>query len=788
MTDIVEPASADAIDFLLRWDPGGPWPLVAISPTTRKDEKPIIRLSTLRDVDQLTKWLDKHNGRWNIYFVPNRCLEGLTTSPERQQMTFMRCYHIDLDEDKKSTPSEDEPTYLLERLHKFTPQPHIITFTGGGYQAFWLFAKELDAKEYMQRVEDDNKYLLKQVDGDGSCWNANRLMRLPGTVNVLNFLKRERGRKPALARVVAANWDLPLFRIGKDPAPHIEDESPPGPFPDNTVTDELSVDKSKRESLPFVAELEDLPVKLRRAILKGDASKYGNDRSKLVWHIACALARRQWSEDSIVQILLNRQYGCAAHIYDQANPDRYAANQARKAHEEVKSDWQRSDKGQILRDSQANVRKAISMLDAHLGYNSFDERVYISWNAPLKPFTDKELRALWFAIEDNFGFLPTKDFFFEVAMAVAEAHTFNPLRQYLDRMQPTWDGKERLKRWLTDYGGAAETEFNEWAGILTLVSAVRRARQPGCKHDEMLVLVSEVQGTNKSSALAILATQECWFTDSFPLHAKDKVVLEHLMGKWIVECQELAGIRHAQVEDLKALLSKQTDRARLAYARMPTELARQSIFVGTTNTVDFLRDVENRRFWPVEITRFDLEALRRDRDQLWAEAAVLEATGMSIQLPQQLWPVAAEIQRAHRAEEPWAAKIESALQDVEGRISSTELWKIIDKPIYQRTQTDSNRLGTAMRELGWGYKQFRVPWSKNPKYFFYHCERGKNPNELPFLYVSVDEMSREPVVGQTPTSTQFEEQIKEETPERPDDKITRPSGGPKKLDENNVPF
>ena len=80
----------------------------------------------------------------------------------------------------------------------------------------------------------------------------------------------------------------------------------------------------------------------------------------------------------------------------------------------------------------------------------------------------------------------------------------------------------------------------------------------------------------------------------------------------------------------------------MAYDRAVTEAPRQCVIIGTTNRSNTLRDLHRQpRFWPVGVERFDLEALKRDRDQLWAEAAAREASGASIRLPEQLWAAAA---------------------------------------------------------------------------------------------------------------------------------------------------
>src|SRR5215207_7354886 len=127
-----------------------------------------------------------------------------------------------------------------------------------------------------------------------------------------------------------------------------------------------------------------------------------------------------------------------------------------------------------------------------------------------------------------------------------------------------------------------------------------------------------------------------------------------LNGKWIVEAAELSGGRRAEVEHVKALLSRRYDRARMAYGRFVKERARQCVFFGTTNKQKYLRDeTGNRRFWPVAVTGFDVAGIVRNRDQLWAEAAAREATGVSIRLDSKFWPAAAEHQEKRRLDDPW---------------------------------------------------------------------------------------------------------------------------------------
>jgi predicted P-loop ATPase len=231
---------------------------------------------------------------------------------------------------------------------------------------------------------------------------------------------------------------------------------------------------------------------------------------------------------------------------------------------------------------------------------------------------------------------------------------------------------------------------------------VRRVRQPGCKFDEMPVLEQPLQGTDKSSALAILAVHDDWFTDDLPLNTDSKRVIEALRGRWIVEAAELSGMKKADVEHLKATLSRRVDRARMAYGRLTIDAPRQCIIVGTTNKGQYLRDTTgNRRYWPVLVQRFDLVELRHDRDQLWAEAAAREAKGESIRLRRELWSMAAEHQQQRLADDPFVAILDHYLGDLEGKIRAVDVWTILDLRGAQLNQEAFMRASEAMKRIGW---------------------------------------------------------------------------------------
>ena len=124
---------------------------------------------------------------------------------------------------------------------------------------------------------------------------------------------------------------------------------------------------------------------------------------------------------------------------------------------------------------------------------------------------------------------------------------------------------------------------------------------PDAKFDNVVVLEGP-EGWNKSSAFNVLAGDDNNFSDESILGARNKEVQEQLASIWIHENADLAGMRKAEVEVVKAFASRTTDRARPAYGHFIKNQPRHSIEVGTTNSERYLQSqTGNRRFWPMRL-------------------------------------------------------------------------------------------------------------------------------------------------------------------------------------------
>lgn len=370
----------------------------------------------------------------------------------------------------------------------------------------------------------------------------------------------------------------------------------------------------------------------------------------------------------------------------------------------VAEEFTRTEKGAILADSLDNIRIALSRLRLAITFDAFRREVLIDG----VPADDVAIDRLWVQIDDTFHFRPSKDVLQTVLLTEAHQSSYHPVRTYLDRL--TWDGIPRLNEWLIAYAGAPNTDYVRAVGALPLIAAVRRVRQPGAKFDELLVLES-AQGTLKSSALRALCANEDWFSDDLPLGVDSKLVIERTSGKWIIEAAELHGNRGREAEQLKAFLSRQVDGpVRLAYGRLPVTVSRQFIIIGTTNTrLGYLKDTTGaRRFWPVAVNVFDVEALTRDRDQLWAEAAARETQGESIRLSPELWTAAGDEQEQRRATDPWEEILEPLLEG-QGIVDVTcvavsAIWDALKLEANHRDNRHADRIAAILQRHGFTTK------------------------------------------------------------------------------------
>lgn len=244
-----------------------------------------------------------------------------------------------------------------------------------------------------------------------------------------------------------------------------------------------------------------------------------------------------------------------------------------------------------------------------------------------------------------------------IVQAEAATNCVHPVRDWLNGLE--WDGEPRISEVLIEVL-CAQGEGTYLAGVLRrfMIAAIARVMRPGCKVDNMLVLLG-AQGGGKSTFARVLGAP--WSVESHSTFGS-KDAAQELDGAWIVEVAELSGMRKSEVETVKNFISKQSDHYRPAYGRHVINQPRSCVFIGTTNEDKFLIDYTgNRRFWPIQcVGRVDLKLLDNTRDQLWAEARSAFAAGEQWYLTAEEARIAANVQEDHRV----VSEVEQAVANI----------------------------------------------------------------------------------------------------------------------------
>nr|WP_281720181.1 VapE domain-containing protein [Nitrosomonas nitrosa] len=707
MTDLPNPNPDASVDFLKWYAPQGMWVLMAIA-----TDKKSINTQTFVPADEhlLRSWLKEH-GTKNIYFHVNPTTRALRKKAEREDIKELAWLHVDIDP-RVGEDIESERTRalgLLQQPRDGIPKPSAIIFSGGGYQGFWRLEDPMPINGEETAYEEAKLYnlALELSFGADHCHNVDRIMRLPGTINWPDKKKAAKGRVPTLAEVVELN-DVTYCRSGFKKAP-----ASPGAVAKRAVT------ANSIESLDELTQWG-LPERVKVIITEGQVAEArpGKDtsRSGWVWDVMCQLVRCGVPDNVIHGVLTDSRWRISESVLEKTDPQRYVARQLANAKAVVSDDipWPSASNEGVPRRCYANARVALLRIGVRCSHDTFRDRQLINGAAVQQyvgEVSDHACAILRQAILERFALDVGKENIRDAVHELALENAFDPVRDYLVGLR--WDGQTRLDTWLSVYLGAEASPLNAEIGRKLLVAAVRRVMQPGCKFDYIPVLEGP-QGSGKSTALRILAGHDDTFSDQEIVHLETKAQQEAVRGKWLYEIAELSGLSKTDVEKTKAFLSRTHDRARPAYGYHSVDQPRRCVFIGTTNERNYLKDpTGNRRFWPVATGRIDLEALAKDRDQLWAEAVAVEAAGEPLFLSPAVAADIDALQEDRRDEEPWLdhlARIQGEIGNGEERIATSEvLWKYLAIPTGKETKSDTYRVRDAMRRLGWvGPKKLRI--------------------------------------------------------------------------------
>ena len=767
-----------AFNFLEKLRPGGPWVLTAIKPDGPTETVTAFKAEDVR------KFVSKNDGKKNLYYSVNPTRTARTSKASKLDISAIEYSFTDLDPNGNETSEAAKARYLTG-LATFQPLPTAVIDSGNGVQALWRLAEpivlpeptvvknpkkgepkkvyEPETQAVIADAERRVKALMEKLGSVSGTQNIDRILRLPGTVNLPNAKKLKDGRAPCPTKLIkfsGATCKLEDFTI--EFLLPLGDGTPDGKSSGKTPGMDWTI---VEQHAGWLKSVDDLPDTFS---LKGKMIVvHGGTLDDLTFDLTQAhlLAKpyRSWSDVSLALTAILKNSGsfsqeqiaaalmcdleCNQHILrikGQSAKRRAVERLITRSHDQTEQlkikhvagtpNWREQRRDGSPRPSMHNARLAITALAIECTYDTFHNKLLFGYRDDktrhavetiIGEVTDNGIIALRQLMSDSFGFDLTDKHARDAVVSLALEHCFDPVADMLAKAEADWDGAERLDRMAAVYLNCADTKLNAACIRKTMIGAVARVRQPGCKFDTITVLESP-EGFNKSTAWRVLAGDDN-FSDEKIIGKNSREVQEQLSEVWIYENADLAGMKKAEVEDVKTYASRMIDIARPAFGHFLKKQKRHAIDVGTTNNSQYLQSqTGNCRFWLLLLLKaIDIDLLRRDRLQLWGEAAHYQSAGESLVLDEVLWPAAGVEQEARRVPDPWEdvlaviprevefqyfkdgyTREETVkvihLEDGQDRIASSDLLTYVLKvPVGQQMTAHTMKLANVMKHLGW---------------------------------------------------------------------------------------
>lgn len=316
------------------------------------------------------------------------------------------------------------------------------------------------------------------------------------------------------------------------------------------------------------------------------------------------------------------------------------------------------------------------------------------------------------------GYKVSKELALDCLIQVARAHEYDPVTEYLDHVaatvEPTFINALATGYLRPDDASEGQPTLYDHMLRCTLIGAVRRAFEPGCKHDTACILMGD-QGARKSSFWSALGGP--FFSDALgDIGSKDDLMVLH--RSWVMEWGEIDRITsRKEAAEVKSFLSQAVDLFRVPYGKATEAFPRRGIIVGSTNrSTGFLQDeTGNRRFWVIPTTRtesdpIDTGTLAAERDAIWAAAVhAYRAGDPSHLLPELSRQVAAE-NESYLVANPWEPAILAWLNTPKPDDITTEriLTEAIQKPIDRQKRSDQMAVADILRKFGYDRRKRRI--------------------------------------------------------------------------------
>ena len=583
------------------------------------------------------------------------------------------------------------------------PEPLQIDTGGKSIHNYWVLKKTIDPKTWRPIQER----LLDYADADRALKNPSRVMRLPGT-----FHMGDDGTKREMTRIISSCEK-------KYTVKDIEDCLP------NKVQTE-KIKKSKQFKEYRKGTFEDIKEALNcippRVPGSGTYDYYRN----LLWGLVKACHDANRSESDAISLMQQHspQWGGIDQVARSGgklieagtfwylaresgyNPPKLVEIKSIENPDQItvmeKQPLQKMEANQLMEQ----LRKK-NKGDKPFRYNIFTQQIEEGEEVCEG---ENSLERYYLKLADK-GIKVSKDLAFDCVVQAARENEYDPVKEYLQHVSNT-EELTYIDQLATTYlrpedKPIAPTIYDKMLKC-TLIAAVARVFEPGCKFDNCFVIVGK-QGARKSTFWSTLGG--AFFSDALKdISNKDSLMVLH--RSWVMEYSELDFLTtRKQAGEVKAFLSQATDIFRVPYGKSTEVFKRRGIIVGTSNKTDglLMDDSGNRRFWICQTTRdnsnqIDCDGLLREKHSIWASA-------VSAYLNKEPWTLDTESEAIvnnenvkYLIDSPWKSVVESYINEPKnrGRELTTEvvLTEAIEKPIERQTRGDQMQIASILRDLG----------------------------------------------------------------------------------------
>lgn len=254
-----------AVEFLQRFHPNGPWHLSAIDPESGEIRN---KTFTVAMQPHMRGWVESNVDGKNLYFSVGRSEVVADFRLSEKDVAYIDWLQVDVDRDDVETVLAQVDAWDYD-----IPPPTVVLVSGNGVQLFWRLSKT-HGREDAAKVKAANKYFCKVLNGDRAAVDVARLMRLSGTTNFPNAKKRDQGRTEQRAYLVEFHDDRSID------LPDIDTDEPPMAEVSYTL-------ETYRSAVPCeITTMEGVPDKAKAIALHGvdaDIDNPPNDKSASGW-------------------------------------------------------------------------------------------------------------------------------------------------------------------------------------------------------------------------------------------------------------------------------------------------------------------------------------------------------------------------------------------------------------------------------------------------------------------------------------------------------------------------